>query len=352
MMNLFSPLPLKGLTLRNRIVMAPMATNMGTPAGHPTPAQIEHYAERAQGGVGLVIVEASLVSPQPSVSTQRLGLWSDDQVGPLGALAQAIGEAGAVPAIQIVDVSLRASGGKPADMSVEEVSALIVAFVEAARRAQKAGFAAVEFHCAHSTTLADFLSRRANRRTDGYGGGVAGRARVVLEILSATRAAVGPDFPLFCRINGEEFTVNGNTLKHSVPLAQLLVEAGADVIDVSAGGRPEDGGRGSYADLRGRPAAWFPDGPNLYIPAEIKRGLAAPVVAVGKLGNPAVAEAALQAGACDLVALGRPLLADPAWAQKAEAGRWNAIKTCRCCDLCMELFNEKKAVHCVTFAEA
>lgn len=355
-MQLFTPFSIKNLTLKNRVVMAPMATRMADERGYPTPALIEHYAARARGGTGMVIVEAALVSEYPSVSEGRLGLWRDDQTGPLGELAAAISAGGAVPAIQICDLNLRATGRKPAAMSNEEIEAMISAFVRAAERAAKAGFAAVDIHAAHSTTLADFLSRRANDRKDAYGGGEAGRARVVTQVVAATRAALGPKYPLLCRFNGDEFILDGNTLLHTIPIARLLVEAGVDVLDVSAGCRPEDGEpaayRASYSNRRGRPAPWLPDGPNLHIAAAFKRALNVPVIAVGKLGNPAVAEQALVDGACDLIALGRPLLAEPDWARKVAAGRPLAIKTCRCCDLCMELFNEKKAVHCVKFGNA
>ncbi len=350
-MRLLTPFAVKGLTLKNRVVMAPMATNMGD-AGRPTPALLEHYGERAAGGVGLVIVEAVLVLDCPSLSRTRLGLWHDDLVAPLRELARTIAQAGAVPVVQLVDLTLRAGNRRPADLGEAEIGAIVEGFVRAAARAAAAEFAAVEIHAAHATTLADFLSRRANRRTDGYGGGEAGRARIVTEVIAGVRSVLGPDYPLFCRLNADEYTVNGNTLKHSVPIARLLLDAGVDVLDVSAGCRTEDGGAESYSQLRGRPAAWLPDGPNLYLAAEMKRATGAPVIAVGKLGEPAAAEGALAAGACDLVALGRPLLADPQWVRKVQAGREGALRRCRCCDRCMKLFRELKAVHCVTFAES
>ena len=339
-MRLFSPFTIKGLALKNRVVMAPMATNLGDGAGGPSPALIEHYRERARGGAGLVIVEAALAVRYAAIPPTRLGLWSDDLVAPMGELAAAIAQAGAVPAIQIVDLNLRATGRAPADLSQDEIGAIVDGFARAAERAARAGFAAVEVHAAHSTTLADFLSRQANRRTDAYGRSEAGRARIVIEVVAALRAALGSDLPLFCRINADEFTVNGNTLKHSIPIAHLLLQAGVDVVDVSSGGRPEDGGARSYSQLRGRPAAWLPDGPNLHLPAAIKKATGAPVIAVGKLGEPSVAEAALAEGSCDLVALGRPLLAEPHWANKVQSGRAAALKRCRCCDRCMELFAE------------
>ncbi|MCL5110591.1 MAG: NADH:flavin oxidoreductase [Chloroflexi bacterium] len=349
MPRLFSSFTIKGLALKNRLVMAPMATNLADEAGHPSAAQIEHYRERVAGGVGLVIVESVLVNRLPEVASGRLGLWDDDCVAPLTALARAIREAGAAPAVQIVDLTLRARQALPAALAATEIEAIVAQFAAAAARARAAGFAAVELHSAHATTLADFLSRAANRRPDEYGGSNEGRARFTVRALEAMRVAVGDDYPLLCRFNGDEFTLQGNTLLHAVPIAGLLLRAGADVLDVSQGGRTEDG---AYAQQRGRPAAWLPDGCNLYVPREIKRATGAPVIGVGKLGNPEVAEAALADGACDLVALGRPLLADPDWPRKAQAGRYTAIKRCRCDDRCMELFREKKAVHCVTFAEA
>ena len=351
-MDLFTPFTVKGLTVRNRVVMAPMATNMAAAGGFVTAAQIEYYRERARGGTGMVMVEAVLAANYPGTASGRLGLWSDEQIGPLGELAAAIAEAGSVPVVQIIDHSLRASGRRPINLAPAEIQAIIANLARATERARAAGFAAVDLHACHSATLSDFLSRRANTRTDAYGGSEVGRARIVTETLAAMRAAVGPDYPLFCRFNADEYTVKGNTLKHTIPLSRMLLQAGADVLDVSAGGRHEDGGAQSYSQLRGRPAAWLPDGANVYLAAAIKEATGAPVIAVGKLGDPAAAERALASGSCDLVALGRPLLADPWWVQKVQAGRRAAIKRCRCCDRCMELFREEKPVHCVTFAEA
>ena len=348
-MQILVPYSLKGLTLKNRIVMAPMASNLATERGYPSPRSLAHYQERARGGVGLVIVEATLISRQPPVSDGRLGLWSDDTVGPLSELAAAIREGGAVPAIQVADLSLRASGRKPADLTEDEIKTIREGYVRAVKRAVQAGFAAVEFHGAHSTTLADFLSQRGNRRTDAHGRGVGGRARLLTEIVTDVRGAIGQDYPLFCRINADEFTLNGNTPKQTIPLAQSLLRAGVDVLHVSAGGRPEDEG---YSQARSIPPAWMPNGVNVYLAAEVKRATEAPVIAVGKLGDPAAAEAVLASGSADLVALARPVLADPDWVRKVEAGRQLAIKRCTCCGRCSELFREKEAVHCVTYAES
>ncbi|MHB1134886.1 MAG: oxidoreductase [Chloroflexota bacterium] len=349
-MQLFTPFPVKGLTLRNRVVMAAMATNLGDDRGGPLPRLLEHYVERATGGVGLVIVEATQVNRPQGLDTRgRLGLWDDGCVAPLATLAAAIRAAGAAPAVQLTDLTLRARQLLPADLPAEEIETIVADFARAAARARDAGFAAVELHAAHSTTLADFLSRRTNRRTDEWGGANEGRARFATRALAAARAAVGPDFPLFVRFNADEFTVQGNTLLHTVPIAQLLLAAGADVLDVSSGGRPEGG---EYAALRGRPAPWLPDGCNLHLPAAIKRATGAPTIGVGKLGNPQVAEEALASGACDLVALGRPLLAESEWASKVQAGRLMAIKRCRCDDRCMGRFLKQEEVYCVTFGEA
>jgi 2,4-dienoyl-CoA reductase-like NADH-dependent reductase (Old Yellow Enzyme family) len=347
--HLFSPFTVGSLTLKNRVVMAPMATNMGAKGGVPSPEMLTYYGERAQGGVGLLIIEAAVATYQPGLPDVRIGVWSDEQIGPMGELAAIIAKGGAVPAIQIVDLNLRHTGRAPADLTVDEIHGIQAGVVAAVKRAKAAGFAAVDVHGAHSTTFSDFLSRRANRRTDAYGGNDAGRARIVTEVVAAARAEVGPDYPLFCRINADEYIVNGNTLKHSVPIARLLIESGIDLIDVTSGCRPEDGGRLGYSQLRGRPAAWLPDAPNLYLAAEIKRATGRPVIAVGKMGTPAVAEGALASGACDLVALGRPLLAEPNWVRKVQTGRQRALKRCTSCDRCMELFLEKQPLRCVTF---
>lgn len=350
--SLFAPFNVKSLTLKNRVVMAPMATNMAAEGGVPSPELLAYYGERAAGGMGMLIVEATSASYYDGLPSGRLGLWRDEQVGPMGELAAIIARAGAVPVVQIVDLNLRHTRRAPADLAVDDIRRLQDGFVRAVARAKAAGFAAAEVHAAHSTTLSDFLSRRANKRTDQYGGNEAGRARIVTEIVAAARAEVGPDYPLLCRFNADEFTVEGNTLKHSLPIARLLLESGIDLLDVSAGCRPEDGGRRGYSQLRGRPAAWLPDGPNLHLPAAIRHATGAPVIGVGKLGEPTVAAEALASGACDLVALGRPLLAEPNWVRKVETGRLRALKRCTSCDRCMELFLGNNPLRCVTFDAA
>ncbi len=341
-------LPKELAHLPNPYVMAPMATAMGAPGGVPSSRLLDYYARHARGGVSVLITEAALAVEHPAASKGRIGLWVDEQIGPMSELAEVIRAGGALPVAQIADVGLRASKRTPDQMTRDEIHELVQRFAQACYRARQAGFAGVEVHAGHSITFADFLSRRANTRSDEYGGGDENRARIVSEAVRAARQLVGEDYLLLCRFSADEYTVNGNTLKQTIPIAQALLAAGVDVLHVSAGNRNDDGGgRKSYSNLRGRPAAWLPDGPNLHLAREIKRSTGAPVIAVGKLGNPEVAKQALAEGDCDLVALGRPLLAEPDWVRKVEAGE--QINRCLCCDKCMDIFLAGEPLHCPVY---
>ena len=167
-----------------------------------------------------------------------------------------------------------------------------------------------------------------------------------LSILKKTREKVGKDFTLMCRINGDEFIAGGNTLLHGMAIAQKLAEGGADIIDVSAGVRRDDG-PGTYSILRGVPTPEFPDGCNVHVAEGIKKTIKAPVITVGKIRTPQLVEEILQAEKADLVGLSRPLFADPLFPRKAREGRWKEIITCLCCNYCHRLYLSDKPVECV-----
>ncbi|MBI1987410.1 MAG: NADH:flavin oxidoreductase [Nitrospinae bacterium] len=350
-MLLFRPLTVHNLKLKNRLVMAPCGTNTASDEGFPTEAQVEYYRQRAEGGVGLVILEATTVNHhRRRRESNCLGIYEDRFIRPMRTLAKKVQDEGARVGVQLVD-SLVRIGKKPADFSKEEVHGIIEDFVQGAVRAQQAGFDLVELHMAHLYTLADFLSRQTNRRTDEFGQGMAGRLRIAEEILGRARQQLGSDFTLGCRINGDEFVLGGNTLADSQVIAQRLVELGADVISVSAGGRMEADGSRGYSFSRCIPPSQMPDATNAYLAGEIRRVAGVPIMTAGKIGDPGVAEAVLQEGKADLIALGRPLLADPAFARKAQEGHWEEIRLCRFDNQCMAGILDGKPWTCVVYQD-
>jgi len=331
---LFTPLKINTVELKNRIMMSPAFSNSAAPGGFVTEWTEKHYAKRAAAGVGLVMVEHTGVSGYYIHGGNRLQVSSDQHIPGLAGLARAIQDHGAKAGLQIAH-SIQALGLKPEDLPRRVIAEMIAEFVQGARRAYAAGFDVVELHFAHTYTLADFLSRRTNRRLDEYGGDVSGRMRVHLEIIRGIRELLGRGVTLFARLNAEDFVIGGNTLKQTRIIARELVAAGIDCLDVSAGVRFDDGGLKGYSDLRGKPTAEYPDGPNVYLAEALKKEVPVPVITVGKLGNPEFAAGVIEQGRADLIALARPLLADDKWVKKVRAGRPEEIKTCVYCNNCL-----------------
>lgn len=348
-MLLFQPFSLGPLQLRNRLVMAPCGSNTASDEGFPTELQVDYYRQRAQGGLGLIIVEATTVNyERRRRDTKCLGINDDRFIRPLRTLVKKVQDEGARIGIQLVD-SLVRIGKKPSDLSKEEVYGIIEDFVQAAARAQQAGFDLVEFHFAHLYTLADFLSRQTNKREDEFGKGFEGRMRIAEEILTRARRQLGSDFVMGCRINGDEFVLGGNTFADSQLIAQRLETLGSNFIDVSAGGRPEEDGSWGYSFSRTIPPREMPDAVNAYLAGGIRNQVNVPVIHAGKIGHPTVAETVLENGQADLIALGRPLLADPFFAKKAAEGRWDEIQVCRFDNGCMVDFRQGQPWTCVVY---
>jgi len=348
-MCLFSQFRIGPLTLRNRIILAPMLTDYATEDMRVSNRQLQYYADRARGGAALLIAGGVAVNKARRVSPNALGIYEDSLIPSLKRLADVIHTEGSLLCVQLVD-SLRMVGRKVRDLNHREIRQLVGEFAKAALRAKQGGCDAIEFHMAHSHTLADFLSKRGNQRTDEYGGNVERRVRIAEEILQETRRLVGPNFPISCRINGDEFIVGGNTLKDAQIIAQRLVERGASMIHVSAGGRLEDGGRESYSRLRSWPTRDMPDATNTYLAGAIKRAVPVPVIAVGKVGSAQLAEDILGTGEADLIALGRPLLADPTLPVKWQNGRHQEIARCTYCNECVRVIGQRHPIRCVLWS--
>ncbi len=322
---LFSEFRVKGLRLKNRIVMPPMANNLATEAGEVTPRLVEHYARRA-GSLGLLIVEHAYALPEGRINANQLGIYDDRLVEGLRRITSAVHGAGGLVALQITHGGSAApaavigqapvapspmahplGGDQPRELRREEIARIVEAFAQAACRAVQAGFDVVEVHGAHGYLLNQFFSPLTNRRTDEYGGSRAARLSLPLAVVRAVRQAVGPEYPLFYRLGGDDRLPGGLTVDDAVWAAPRLAEAGIDVLDISGGlcgSRPEGlAGQGYWA----------------YLSEAVKRVAAAPTLLTGGITEPQAAEDLLQQGKTDLVGVGRALLKDPDWAVKARA---------------------------------
>lgn len=321
---LFDPLAIGNLTLKNRIVMPPMANGLADAEGRVTDPLIAHYTQRAPG-VGFVIVEHSYFTPDGKASSNQLGIHDDAMINGLTRLAESIhaketpvciqvnhsGREGSrlISGVEPVAPSVvpsDSSGVIPRELERHEIRHLVRLFGEAARRAQKAGFDAVEVHGAHGYLLNQFTSPLTNMRTDEYGGSFEGRIRFPLEVVGEVRKVVGPDFLVLYRLGASDGEGRGITIGESQTLAQRLVRAGINVVDVS-GGLIGDAPKGMTAQ------GYF-----LPLAEKIKQAVKAPVIGVGGITDPAFADQAIRQGRVDLVAVGRALLADPDWALSAK----------------------------------
>jgi len=339
---LFTPCTIGTMALRNRLNMAPMGTNYSDWNGVVNDRLVEYYGARARGGVGLVTVGFSHVHTTGQISPYSMGVHDDAVIPGLRRLADAIHAGGAKASLQIAHggrrcrsnitgaqllapSSLPCVGGEmPRALSLEEIKTVIGWFVSAARRVREGGFDAVTLHLANGYLLQSFLSPYSNRRTDQYGGSVEARTRLALEIVDGMRRELGRDATLIVRLSVDDFLEGGITLAEGQSMARLLEGAGVDAIDVTAG-IPET----MY--VIGPPMA-MPKGFLVAHASAIKDAVRIPVGAVGRINDPALAEQILCAGQADFISIGRPLLADPEFANKARAGRSADIRPCIACN--------------------
>jgi 2,4-dienoyl-CoA reductase-like NADH-dependent reductase (Old Yellow Enzyme family) len=362
-MQLLEPFALRDLTLPNRVVLTAMVTRLSGDDGYVNQAIIDRYVRFASGEAGLIVVEATAVHGSKSGPLLRL---SDDSFIPgHRELVNRSHDAGSgMVALQIIHFLKIARSGwrQTVDMlSLDDIRAVVSGYAAAALRAREAGYDAVELHMAHAYTLSSFLSR-LNRRHDAYGGrSLEGRLRLPTEVVLAVRAAVGPDYPIGVRFDGEECVKGGYGLAESRYIALRLAQAGCDWLSISAGGKFEDAVKKEgeplypytgYSGDRTMPAAQYQDGTNLYLSEGIKQfinahGVHVPVVTTGKIPTPALAEAILQAGQADLVGFARALLADPDWPKKARLGQEDHIVRCVYGNVCKALDENFRTVRCV-----
>ena len=358
MHHLFSPFRIKNLELHNRIVMPGLASFLIESDGTITDRTVEHYRLRAAGGPAMVIMEACAVAPEGIVSAHQARIYDDGFVSGLAKIARAMKQEGAVPAVQIHHGGRQTSykvikrtpvapsplpcpaiRGDVHPLSREEIRELVAGFGTAARRAVDAGFELLEIHGAHGYLINQFLSPFSNIRRDRYGGDTEGRTRFATEVIREVRAQVGPDFPLSFKISAQEFVEGGLTVKESIKILRILVEAGIDLVQVSAGNdaTPEWISQPMFMEQ-----ACLADSA-----AAIRNAVRIPVMAVGRINDPVVADEIISTGKADLVCIGRGLMADPEMPTKARQGRLDEIRMCIACNTCMESIFRKGRVECL-----
>ncbi|QLE75016.1 NADH:flavin oxidoreductase/NADH oxidase [Streptomyces rectiverticillatus] len=346
---LFTPYTLRSLTIPNRVWMAPMdqysAEVSGPDAGVANDWHFAHYTARATGGAGLILVEATAVSPEGRISPADLGLWNDTQTAALRRITSFFRERGTVAGIQLGHAGRKAAtdrpwrgGGPvgpeeawqtvapsavpyaeghpaPTELTAEQIQEIVGQFADAARRALAAGFQVVELHGAHGYLIHQFLSPLSNRRTDRYGGSLENRMRFALEVVEAVRGVWPQELPVFFRASATDWVTenpedgrDGWTTGDTVRLAHELRARGVDLMDVSTGG--------ITSGIR------IPTGPGYQVPfaRRIRREAGLPTAAVGLITDPRQAEQIVAEGDADAVLLGRELLRDPHWPHRAAAG--------------------------------
>jgi 2,4-dienoyl-CoA reductase-like NADH-dependent reductase (Old Yellow Enzyme family) len=343
-------------------------TRLAGPDGQITEELINRYRRIAQGGVGSMVVEAAVV--QPSRSSHNLRISDDSWIAPLKRLVSELRDEkpDLSVGLQIMHFLKIARSGwrqRVEDLTLEEIEAIPEMFAAGAARVQAAGFDFVEIHMAHFTTLASFLSA-SNQREDDYGGDLTGRIKLPLRVVRTARKMIGPEYPLGVRINGEDFTKNGNTISQSRRIALIMAGEGINYLSVSAGERFEDAlpppegepprpGTG-YSGSRMSPRWWSPDGTQVHLAEEIRRSLrrvghGLPVVTAGKIRTPQLAEEIIVHGRADIVGLARGLFADPDWPEKARYGREDDIVVCAACGYCSESDDRMETVRCIQWPQ-
>ena len=342
--HIFSPMTIRHMTVKNRIVMMPMGTNFGEQNGEMSFLHINYYEQRAKGGTGLLIVEnASVDSPQGSNGTTQLRIDSDNYIPRLYKLCENVHKHGACIAIQInhagasamssrigmqpvsaSDVPSKEGGEIPRPLTKDEILNIVRKYAEAARRAQICGFDAVEIHAGHSYLISQFRSPIYNKRTDEFGGSAENRTRFARMILEAVRKQVGPHFPIFLRISADELMEGGNTLEDTLAYLEYL-EKEVDVFDVSCG---LNGSIQYQID-----ANYLPDGWRSYMARAVKEKFGKPCIAVGNIRHPQIAEEILAKGDADFIGMGRGLIAEPEWVNKVEYGNECDLRSCISCNI-------------------
>ena len=358
---LFSPFRIGNLELKNRIVMPPMATYFAGEDGSVNDRHIAYYVRRAKGGVGYITVEHSGVMREGRASANMVLIESDQQISHYKKLVEAIHREGGRVVIQINHAGRQTSASVtgsqivapsaipcptrkeiPKALSFEEIQKIVEAFRQAARRARAAGADGVEIHMAHGYLINQFLSPFSNKREDEYGGDANRRMKMALEALRAVRNEVGPDFPVLCRLSGDEYVEGGLKIEDSKEIAKALERNGADALHISA--------CVAASGYLNHPPYYAEEGIFVPLAQGIKSVVSIPVIAVGRIRTPELANQILEEKKADLISMGRALIADPDLPMKALQGKREEVLPCISCNRCIQSIR-KGALQCAVNPE-
>lgn len=341
---IFTPLTVKTMTIKNRVVMPPMGSNFGGANGEITEEHIKYYEQRAKGGTGLIILENVCVDfPLGSNGTTQLRLNHDCFIPGLYKFTERLHKYGACVSVQInhsgasavpgrigmqpassSDVPSKTGGSIPRPLTKEEIYEIADKYADAAKRAQIAGFDAVEIHMGHSYLISQFLSPIFNKRTDEFGGCVENRVRFARLVIEKVRAQVGPMFPIMIRISADELLEGGNKLEDTLEYLEYL-DAEVDIYNVSAALNDS-----LYYQID---ANYLEDGWRAYMSKAVRDKFNKPTITTGNIRNPQVAEDILAEGKADLIGMGRGLIAEPNWVNKVQSGKEETLRKCISCNI-------------------
>ncbi|BDC35364.1 MAG: NADH oxidase [Candidatus Methanoliparum thermophilum] len=344
---LFKPIEIRKMGLKNRIVMPSIGCFF-------VGEQLKNfYIERADGNVGLIVIGPTAIDED---NPSYINVYNDEFIPELRDLAESIKAHGSRVGLQLWhpgryssfpgDHVVSASDipapiftrQRPRALTIPEIENLEDEFADGALRTKKAGFDCVEFTAATGYLISQFLSSATNKRTDKYGGSLENRARFLLNIIDKTRDKVGEDFPILCRISGNEYVEGGNTLEDQKSIAIMLEKAGVDALNVNVGWHE------SPIDQM---SMMVPRGGFIYLAAKIKEVVNIPVIASHRINDPVLANDIIKEGKADMVAMARPLIADPELPKKAKEGRFNEIRTCIACNSCFDMVFEGLPITCL-----
>ncbi|MFH0825693.1 MAG: NADH:flavin oxidoreductase [Pseudomonadota bacterium] len=354
---------IKGLEMRNRSVRSATWTGLGDGMGRVTDRAVEFYAELGRGGIGLIVTGYQYIMTNGQQLPNMIGNYEDGLAEGLGRLAEAVHGAGGRVVPQLVHTMARsnpslfregdelwgpsgipepADGPVPKEMTKDDIRSFVEAYAAAAARSKAAGFDGIQLHGAHGYGINQFLSEAWNRRGDSYGGSLSNRYRVLGEIMEAIRAAVGNDFPVLIKLNGQDFVDGGLTIQESVRIAQRLVDDGMDAIEVSGGcaSSPQDRTPARRKIAKESDEAYLSD-----LAAAVKSAVTVPVITVGGIRSLSVANKLIEDRKADYVAMSRPFIREPHLVERWKSGD-ESRASCISCNGCFETGLKGDGISC------